>query len=275
MALLSVAFLTIPDLSPLDAIRMGTELGFQRIGVRLIPAVLGESPYPLLTDIKIQREVIAALSDSPISIADVELIRINALIRVEDFAMMFDVANSIGAQFVTVINDDPVFDRAADSFCKLAELALEYNLTLNLEPMRWTALNSITDALAIVSQVPSDNAAILIDSFHFSRCAMSIDQLALITPANFRMIQLCDAPLAFDSDPKIVRAEARSARHMPGDGQLPLVSMLSALPIVKNETIVSVEVPSDVLRAHYTPKERLLLAKSKTERILKKLNLIE
>ena len=63
--------------------------------------------------------------------------------------------------------------------------------------------------------------------------------LAKVDPALFSCFQICDAPLLPQED---VRREARYGRVYPGEGELPLADILSALPA---GIPVSVETPTE------------------------------
>jgi hypothetical protein len=61
----SLSFLTVPDLEPADAIRVAAETGYERVGLRLLPAAAsGEGLYPILTDPSVLKEAQAALADT-------------------------------------------------------------------------------------------------------------------------------------------------------------------------------------------------------------------
>jgi sugar phosphate isomerase/epimerase len=53
--------------------------------------------------------------------------------------------------------------------------------------------------------------------------------------------QLCDAPMTRPDGTDALIAEARGGRLLPGDGELPLLNLLKALP---EHTVLSVELPS-------------------------------
>lgn len=262
---LSLAFLTLPDVGPKEAIVLCHEVGFKKLGIRLIPAVPGEPDYPLLKDKSLQKEVGSLLKDLPISISDVEVVRINANTAAEDYLTLFEVCAKLRVPFVTVVNDDPDLNRATENMAKLAEAALPFGVVLNIEPMPWTALRNIPDGLNIMEGVAFDNVNILLDVFHYSRCGMSIEDIANVPKEKLRFAQICDAPLSFDPDVMAIREEARNRRWMPGDGELPIQTMLEALP---SDIILSVEVPNKKLLVSLTPRQRVQLAMDKALKVI-------
>jgi hypothetical protein len=71
---------------------------------------------------------------------------------------------------------------------------------------------------------------VLVDALHVQRCGVRLADLADLAAADpglLTYVQLCDAPLAAPADPV---HEARAARLLPGEGQLPLRGLLAALP---------------------------------------------
>ena len=58
----SLAFLTVFDLGPVEAIRVAAETGYDLIGLRFLPAAPTEPAYPILTDDAVLAEVAAALA---------------------------------------------------------------------------------------------------------------------------------------------------------------------------------------------------------------------
>lgn len=74
---ISLAFLTVFDIGPLEAIRVAAAAGYDMVGVRLLPAAAaGEPDYPLLTDDALLADVKRALADHAIRVGDVEIIRL-------------------------------------------------------------------------------------------------------------------------------------------------------------------------------------------------------
>jgi sugar phosphate isomerase/epimerase len=253
----SLAFLTIPDVSPTKAIEIAQKAGFQGAGLRILPAVRDEDDYPLLTDPQTLRDVATALEDNAITVGDLELIRIRKDFQADDYSRFFEVAQFLGVQNVVVLNDDTDLSRATDSFARLCEYARPYDLWMNLEPIPWTALHDLRDAKDILRNARQPNAAILIDAFHFYRRHTALATLEDIPESWLRLFQICDAPKAFDSDVDSIRREARTARLFPGEGDLDLSALLRALP---SDISVSVEVPNATYLSQYTPVERASLA---------------
>jgi len=249
----SLAFLTIPDVGPLEAIRVAAVAGYQMVGLRMLPATTEEKPYPLLSCNKLLHDVATALNDHGIQIGDLEIIRLSPDLNTRAFIPFFERAQFLRAQHLTVVNDDPVATRATESFGRLCETAAPFGLTINLEPMPWTQVRNVIEAARIVESSNQNNAGILIDAFHFYRGGSRLEQLQSISPKRFKVFQICDGPAAFDPAPTVIRDMARTARCIPGQGELDLTSLIAALPTT---AIVSVEVPNQHLIRRCSPLKR-------------------
>lgn len=262
---LSLAYLTVPDVSPVVSVELAAAAGFDCVGLRLLPAIPGESIYPLISDRRLRNEVRAALSDTGVRIGDLELIRLGADFNPDDFAGFFECAQSLDARNVTVIGDDPDEGRLTANFAALCERAAPYGLNMNLEAIPWTALDHIESAARVVENAGQANAGILLDAFHFSRTGADFKVFEQIDPMRMHVFQICDAPLRFDAEPAAIRREARTRRLLPGEGELPLKKLLEHVPA---SALISVEVPNDQSISQFSPLSRAKQAMSATSRFL-------
>ena len=73
------------------------------------------------------------------------------------------------------------------------------------------------------------NGRILVDLLHVARSGGTAADLAKLPASLIGHVQLSDAPLAAPPDDALV-TEARGRRLPPGEGELPLVAMMNALP---------------------------------------------
>jgi len=261
----SLAFLTLQDCGPLEAIAAAASAGFQRVGLRLLPATAREAPYPLLTDDRLLRDVLAALADTGLEVGDVELVRLGPASRIESFDSFLERAGRLSARHVIVVNDDTEHARFCDNLGALCERAAPHGLTLDLEPMPWTAMTSLKDAAACIAQVAQPNAGLLVDVLHFHRCGSDFDTLRGLPDAWLNMFQICDAPRQFDPSPEAMQRLSRSARLLPGEGELDVLPLLARMPA---HTTISVEVPNLRDAERFTPAERAARALQATKRVL-------
>ncbi|NDK90290.1 sugar phosphate isomerase/epimerase [Gordonia desulfuricans] len=240
-----LAALTVLDVEPCDHIGLAERHGFDTLGLRLLPAAPGTTAYPLHTEPAALRKVLARLTDSPVEVFDVEIVRLAEDFAVENFRPMLDTAAQLGARAVLVAGDDPDLTRLADSYAALADLCGGYGIAASLEFMPWTAVPDAATALSIVRQADGPARSVLVDTLHAGRSATTLDDLRGIPHEWIHYAQLCDGSVPTPStDAELIR-QAREERLVPGDGGLDLSGMLGALP---PDTPISVELPNELQR---------------------------
>ena len=111
----SLAFLTVKDIRPIEMIRVAAETGYDCVGLRLLPAG-PDGPYSILNDRSEQRNVLSALSDTGIQVADAEVVRIGKSFNLEILLPFFEVCSYLGAKHVLVVGDDPDRTRLIDNY---------------------------------------------------------------------------------------------------------------------------------------------------------------
>jgi sugar phosphate isomerase/epimerase len=146
----------------------------------------------------------------------------------------------LGASQILVTGNDPDHARLADHLAELADLAADYGLTPNLEPMPWTDVENVAQAAAIVENAAHPNVGLLVDALHYDRALNTPDDLAALPPAWIRYVQICDGAPERPTTIEALRYQGRNARLFPGAGNIDLVGMLRALP---SDIPVSVEAP--------------------------------
>jgi sugar phosphate isomerase/epimerase len=122
-----------------------------------------------------------------------------------------------------------------------------------LEFMIYRSIGTIEDAVRMIKLVQHPNLGICVDALHLSRSGGTPDSLRKVDPGLLCCAQICDAPAVLPPASQIP-AEARFHRLYPGEGSLPLLELLHALP---HGIPLSVEAPashyahlSAVQRAH-------------------------
>lgn len=242
----SLAALTVLELSPPEMVEVAARAGYDRVGLRLIPATPEEHHFPLIADAALRRRTQARLRDTGIAVLDVEILRLRPETDVAcDFAAALEVGAELGASEVLVAGNDDDEGRLTDNFAALCELAERFGLHPHLEFMPWTGVRDLSQARRIVATANRPNAGLLVDAFHFERSGSRIDELAEVPRHWIRYAQLCDvAGPRPDSMDEIIR-QARQARCFPGDGDIDLAGLLAALP---PDIPLSLEIPTQALR---------------------------
>lgn len=262
----SLAFLTTFDLGPVQAVRAAAETGYDLVGLRLLPAAAsGEPDYPIMTDDRLLGETVAALRDTGIGVADVEIVRLKAETDVARFAPFFERAQRLGAKNVLVAGDDPEEARLIERFAALAALAAGHGLTVDLEFMPWTQVPDLATARRIVETAGAPNGGVLIDALHLDRSASTLDDVRALPRERINYVQFCDGPADYDRSDAGLIDVARRARLMPGEGGIDLAGLARAIP---RDAVVSVEIPNHALAERLGPVERAALALRTTRTVI-------
>jgi len=238
----SLAYLTSAPMAPPDALLLAHKLGYQAIGVRLTPAAPGGDFSPLIEDAALLRETLARIRDTGVPVFDVEIARLNADFRVEQFQRFLETAGKLGARAILVAGDDPDEARLTASYAAFCDAAAPFGLTGDLEFMPWTAVKDAKSALRIVTNADRPNGRILVDSLHAGRSTTTLADIAAIPRERLSYAQLCDAPGEIPKTHEGLIHTARCARLLPGDGGIDLVGIVRQLP---DDLPLSLEIPND------------------------------
>lgn len=258
----SLAHLTVLEVAPPALFDLAAEAGYQNVGIRILPAVPGAVCYPL--DRPTVAEWRRRLADAGVGVHDVEFIALTPEVRVDAYRQTLALAAELGARRLNVSGDDPDTDRVAERFGRLCDLAAEVGIGVDLEFMRFRVVGNLPQALDVVTRAGRPNGRLLIDVLHLFRSGGTAQMLADVPAALIGSVQLCDAPRLDPTDAHIVD-EARQGRLFPGEGELPLLEYLSALP---GDISMSVEVPTASSHPGLSPAECAARACAASRRLL-------
>ena len=257
----SLAHLTALQCSPPELVTVAANAGYDYVSIRITPVTAEEEHYQLVTDRKLMKETKARLADSPLSVLDVELIRLDPTTEPESYLRFLEAGAELGARAVITQLPDPDRGRATDRFARLCELARPFNLTLDLEFPSWTETPDLKSAVDVLTAVDQDNAGLLIDTLHFDRSSSSLQLLKELPRDWFHFVHLCDAPGPHPKTVEEVIHTARADRLFPGEGGIDITDILGCIP----EVPFSLEIPNDRRLQELGPLEyaRKALAASK------------
>lgn len=267
MRTLSLAALTVLELSPVEMVRCAAETGFSHVGLRLVPATPNEPTWASVGDTPLMRETQAALRDTGVRVHDIEILRLRPETRVADFMPVLDTGASLAARYVLVAGNDPDERRTIAHLTELADLAAPLGLCVVLEPMPWTDVRDFVQGLRVVEATGRSNVGVLIDPIHFDRAINDADQLRGVAPERLPYLQFCDAPAERPTTLEGLLHQARAQRWLPGDGGLELAPLLRAVPA---GVPLSIELPMPVA---LTAAQRARLVRAATVKWLKKFEL--
>jgi sugar phosphate isomerase/epimerase len=256
MSRLGIGFLGGFGLPPVEFVNLTADLGCPYMstvvqGLPLVP--LGYPPYSLKDDVNLRRDLLAAMNHRgvTISLGDGFLVLPGA--DMHTFAADLDALAELGVPRINVVSLDPDLGRTFDQFAILTELAAQRNIQTVVEPVPGLTVRDLPTALAAREHVGRPDFRLLIDTMHLVRSGSGASDLAAIQPDHIGYAQLNDTTLRPRMDNYM--EEAMFERMVPGEGELPLRDILSALP---PDIVIELEVPRRSLAlAGVSPIDRL------------------
>lgn len=239
MKSVSLSHLTVLDVGPPKLISLAANAGFRSVGIRLCSPMPGGVSYPLRAGSAEMRDTLSEMRALDVTVLDIEVVRITDDTRIEDYESVFEAGAELGAKRVCINVDDAAHNRVVERLSGLCELAAPFGLSLDVEFMIWRPVARLQDAARLIEDVNKPNAFILLDALHLFRSGGTVADVAALDAGLIGSVQLCDAPLIAPPASEII-AEARGARLLPGEGELPLQELLAALP---GDVPLSAEVP--------------------------------
>jgi len=158
------------------------------------------------------------------------------------FARRLDLCRDLGIGTLVVACDIAAplsqvdLDRARMSLTQAAQQAGVRGLRVALEFQAKAAFgNNLQTAAALVAEVSSPHLGICFDAYHYYVGPSKTEDLGYLTRANLFHVQLCDladVPREFAAD---------ADRILPGEGDIPLASVVARLVEIGYEGYVSLE----------------------------------
>lgn len=245
---ISLHHLTMLKADPLSLIDAAAEGGFGYCGIRIVPP----APTDVLVDVvgnpALVREIDQRLRSRDVRLLDIEAVWLRPETDVAALVPALEIGRRLGARQVLVVGFDADLGRLLDNFCKLCQAAARLQMNVALEFITYCTIGTLAQAHWLVQRSGQPNARLLIDALQFFRSGAKSKDLAAIDPALMPYMQLCDGPLVGPASVDDRRVEARTARLLPGEGELPLAGLLAALP---PGIPISVEAPT--LRLAHLP----------------------
>lgn len=231
---ISLAALTVLDLSPANQVLCAAKAGYTHVGIRLVPATPTETQYDMIGDTPMIRQVEANMKATGIKCLDIEILRLKPDTRAINWKPFFETGARLGAKHVLCAGNDSDLNRLADNYAELCEIAHPYGLTLDIEPMPWCSISTVKQAGEIMRKVNHPSAGVLVDPIHFYRAENDYADIDALPEGSLHYCQMCDLTAATPKDMDGILYQARNYRLSPGTGaaDLPkLLGHLKGLPI--------------------------------------------
>ncbi|OBH80770.1 xylose isomerase [Mycobacterium scrofulaceum] len=252
---LGIGMLSVFGLPPVELVNLAADLGCRFVSAALQGMPLVPLGYPRfsLADAGLRHQVVAAMEDRgvTISLGDGFLVLPDA--DMSAFRADLDVLAELSVPRINVVSLDPDLPRSFDQFAALTEHAADRGIQTLLEPVPGLTVGDLPTALAAVEHVGRNDFRLLIDTMHLVRSGSGAADLAATDPARIGYAQLNDTTLRPRGGNYM--EEAMYERMVPGEGELPLRDILSALP---SDIVIELEVPRRSLALDgVTPIDRL------------------
>lgn len=237
----SLAHLTMLQAPPPDLIYVAAAAGYDYVGLRLIGLGLpGEPRYALHEDSALLQQTRDALASTGVRVHDVELARIIETTPPESYAPALETAAALGATRVLSSVWMPDRHRAIEQFARLCNIAKPLGLTVDLEFVSSTDWWTLDGSLDIVTHSGCDNVGILIDTLHFHRGRVPLDDLRRIPAAWSHFVHIADDRADVPPTIEEARRTMREERLYPGEGAIDIAAILARLP---DDVVCAIELP--------------------------------
>lgn len=264
---LGIEFISVLAMPPVAYVELAASLGVHNIGMGLAPFTAnpcGYQVWSLRDDPALRRELAAALASNSVKPWFGEGIFLRPGAEVRDSAGDLDLMAEIGIDRVNTICIEPDAARGLDELGAFAEMAAARGMTATLEYMPGMTIGTLAQALAAVHATGRSNLSVLVDCMHFARSGGTPADLDGVDPALIGHVQLCDVPM-----PQVAANYGDEALHnrlAPGEGNLPLAEILTALP---RKVSIGLELPMRAkAKAGIAPDDYLADAVAKARALL-------
>lgn len=243
---LCIANLSIADAGPLELIDAAAAACFDSINVWLTPRSTSallmvrrpEMP-PVLGDPAQIAAIRRRLAATGVSVFAVSSNWVTPQFAAAEIRPLLATVAEIGGRSVAVIARDPERARLLDHLALICAQAREFALQINLEFVPDSAVGTLGEGVALLAELRAPNAKLNVDALHLARSGGTPADVAGVAPAAIASLQLCDAPRAAPPADRR-RDESLNGRLYPGEGELPLVALLAALP---PDVLIELETP--------------------------------
>jgi len=236
----SLAHLTVLGCPTPEMIYIAARAGYDYVSPRLIYMGLpGEPNYALADNPEMLRQTKRALASTGLRVHDIELARVHDDLHPTKYLPAMEVAAELGAKAVLSSVWTQDLDYAIDKFARICDLAQPFGLTVDLEFLPISIVNSVATAAHVLRTVNRDNAGLMVDMHHFHRAPNRPEDLDGLPREWFHFAHLCDAQAEIPQDRAEMIRILREERLYVGEGGIDVAAILNRLPPM----VYSIELP--------------------------------
>jgi sugar phosphate isomerase/epimerase len=237
----SLAHLTVLGCPPPEMAYIAAMTGYDYISIRPIYMGLpGEPNYDLANNKTMLKQTKRALADTGLKVHDIELAKIEDGRNVRQYEPAIEVAAELGAKSVLSSIWTSNREFYLEQFADLCDIAKKYGLNVDLEFVTWASVSDLKGAVDVLRTVNRENAGIMVDTLHFHRSRVSLEELNELPREWFHFAHICDGPAEIPSDKEGLIHTGRDARLYVGEGAIDIASIVNRLP---DGIVYSIELP--------------------------------
>ena len=269
---LALAPQTLPTLRPQQFLRCAAQSGFQRVGVRILQGSPRNRPDDFPAAVRGANEIPelrAILDGEGLAVVDLEFVLLDAETPVDAYRPFLEMGATLGARYLVTCSMVPDPAQAAEKLQALCRWASEFDMSVAVEFLRYTAVKAIDDAVTLVRASGAENAFVLLDCFHLHQAGDRPENILAYPASYFPYLQLCDAPGPPNPDDEEVMRQARTERLNPGEGVIDLAGIIRALP---PELPISLEVPNLVRTSQIGEVAHAIRLRQDAEKLLREID---
>lgn len=236
MRVISLDQLTVRGVSPTEFADIAADAGYDAVS----PMIGGDGPLPsprLAVGDPETEAMVRRLRDRGVAVNNLDGLVITPGMDWDEYGRLIELALHIGAQRGVTLIFDPDASRAADSFARATEMARLAGLPMVMEFTALSEIATLREAGEYIAR-SGEPVGVVVDLIHLAMGGETPADLARWDPSLFVCAQICDGP----AHPTMEQYQYNAffERQIPGDGDLPVVEFLAALPA---DAPIGVEVP--------------------------------
>lgn len=237
----SLAHLTVLGCAPPEMVYLASLCGYNYVSVRPIYMGLpGEPNYDLANKKNMLKQTKNALKQTGIGVHDIELARILDGFDIKKYEPALEVGAELGAK--SLLSSIWTSDKKmyTEKFHELCELAKTYGLNVDLEFVTWSGVKDLKQAKEVLKAVPSTNKGLMIDTLHFHRSRVGLEELSGLPEEWFNFAHICDGPEEIPTTDEGLIFTGRDERYYVGEGAINIADILNRMP---EKIVYSIELP--------------------------------
>ncbi len=236
----SLAHLTVLGCPTPEMVYIAARAGYDYVSPRLIYMGLpGEPNYALADNPEMLRQTKRALATTGLKVHDIELARVYDDMHATKYLPAMEVAAELGARSMLSSIWTPEIEYAKEKFAQICDLAKPFGLTVDLEYLPISSVNTLAKACDMLRSVDRSNMGLMVDMHHFHRALDKPEYLDAVPREWFHFAHLCDAHGEIPTEHNEMTRILREERLYVGEGGIDIAAILNRLP----KMVYSIELP--------------------------------